>query len=73
MSSIADPLLAARLYPAAGCWEAGVFLRLGREQVIFRQIKAQNRSDIGNISRFCNAELAKKGPLQPDSRKTPVS
>ena len=32
-----------------------------RERAIFRQIKAQNRRKIGDLSRICNAELAEKG------------
>jgi hypothetical protein len=39
-------------------------VRRKRERVIFRQIKAGNRRNIGNISRFFNAELAKKGRSQ---------
>jgi len=31
-----------------------------RKRGIFRQIKAQDRRNIGNISRFCNAEVAEK-------------
>jgi len=35
-----------------------------RERAIFRQIKAQDRWNIGDVSRSCNAELAKKGRSQ---------
>jgi hypothetical protein len=31
------------------------------ERDVFRQIKASNRSNIGNIARFGNAEMAEKG------------
>jgi hypothetical protein len=34
--------------------------RSRRKREIFRQIKALDRSNIGNISRFSNAELAEK-------------
>jgi len=38
-----------------------------RERAIFRQIKAQERWDIGDISRSCNAELAENGRSQQGS------
>jgi len=41
-----------------------------RERGIFRQIKAQDRWDIGDISRSCNAELAEKGRSQQGSTFT---
>ena len=41
-----------------------------RERAIFRQIKAQNRRNIGDLSRFCNAELAEKGRSQRGSSFT---
>ena len=48
-------------------------LRCLREQVIFCQLKERNRRNIGDISRFRDAELAKKGCSQLSSRFTPVS
>jgi len=44
----------------AGCQRPVVKVHRERKRGIFRQIKAQNRRNIGNISRFCNAELAEK-------------
>jgi len=38
-----------------------------REQAICRQIKAQDRWNIGDISRACNAELAENGRSQHGS------
>nr|XP_061799102.1 copper resistance protein A homolog [Nerophis lumbriciformis] len=42
-------------------------VRRKRERVIFRQIKARKRRKIGDLSRFRNAELAKKRRLQRGS------
>jgi len=41
-----------------------------RERAIFRQIKAQDRWNIGDISRSCNAELVEKGRSQQGSTFT---
>jgi len=41
-----------------------------REGAIFRQIKAQDRWNIGDIPRSCNAELAGKGRSQQGSTFT---
>jgi len=41
-----------------------------RERAIFRQVKAQYRWNIGDISRSCNAERAEKGRSQQGSTFT---
>jgi len=41
-----------------------------RERAIFRQIKAQDRWNIDDISRSCNAELAENGRSQQGSTFT---
>jgi len=41
-----------------------------RERAIFRQIKAQDRWNIGDIWRSCNAELAENGRSQQGSTFT---
>jgi len=41
-----------------------------RERAIFRQIKAHNRWNIGDIPRSCHAELAENGRSQQGSTFT---